>query len=44
MPMATVALVREGPRIVTSPMARMRNGNDSQASVSRMITWSIVRR
>ena len=39
-PIASVALVSEVPRMVTRPIARIKNGNDSQASVSRMISWS----
>ena len=30
--------------IVTSPMARMRKGNESHASVSRITIWSIAPR
>jgi len=40
MPMASMALVRLGPRKAASAMATMRNGMESMASVNRMITPS----
>ena len=40
MPMAIMALVRDGPRNAASAMARIRNGQASMASTSRPITPS----